>query len=55
MMIYRLEAKIEFDGARYPGITADDIEAALRYELAQDAGELKRLGAVDDDYQPLAQ
>ncbi|MGO9112461.1 MAG: hypothetical protein ACLP9L_24790 [Thermoguttaceae bacterium] len=32
----------------------EDIEAALRYELSQDAEELKRLGAVGDDYRPLS-
>ena len=54
MVIRGLEARIEFDRVRYPGVTADDIEAALRYELSQDAEELKRLGAVGDDYRPLS-
>ncbi len=53
MMIHGLAARIEFDRAQYPDITADEIEAALRYELSQDAAELKRLGAVDDGYRPL--
>ena len=39
---------------RWPGISADDIEAALRYEFSQDAEELKRLGAVGDEYRPLS-
>ncbi len=54
MIIHGLDARIEFDRARWPGISADDIEAALRYELSQDAEELKRLGAVGDEYRPLS-
>jgi hypothetical protein len=50
MVIYGMQARIEFDRAFWPGISSDEIEAALRYELAQDAEELKRLGAVGDDY-----
>jgi hypothetical protein len=53
MIIHGPEARVEFDRARWPGISADDIEAALRYELSQDAAELKRLGAVGDEYRPL--
>ncbi len=53
MIIRGLEARIEFDRERWPGISADDIEAALRYELSQDAEELKRLGAVGEEYRPL--
>jgi len=54
MIIHGLDARIEFDRARWPGISADDIEAALRYELSQDAEELKRIGAVGDEYRPLS-
>jgi len=54
MIIRGLEARIEFDRERWPGISADDIEAALRYELSQDADELKRLGAVGGEYRPLS-
>jgi len=54
MIIHGLDARIEFDRARWLGISADDIEAALRYELSQDAEELKRLGAVGDEYRPLS-
>ena len=32
MIIQGSEARIEFDRSRYPGISAADIEAALRYE-----------------------
>jgi hypothetical protein len=53
MVIHGLDARIEFDRARWPGISTDEIEAALCYELSQDADELKRLGAVGDEYRPL--
>jgi len=54
MIIHGLDAQIEFDRARYSGISTADIESALRYELSQDAEELKRLGAVGDEYRPLS-
>ena len=54
MIVHGLQARIEFDRTRYPDISADDIEAALRYELSQDAEELKRLGVVGDDYRRLS-
>jgi len=54
MGIHGLGAQIEFDRARWPGISTDDIEAALRYELSQDAENLKRLGAVGNEYRPLS-
>jgi hypothetical protein len=54
MMIHGAEARIEFDRDRYPEVSAGEIEAALRYELSQDAEELKRLGAVGDDYRSLS-
>jgi len=54
MIIRGLEARIEFDRMRYDGISPGDIEVALRYELSQDAEELKRLGAVSDDFRPLS-
>ncbi len=50
MIIRGLEARIEFDRARWPDISPQDIETALRCELSRDAAELKRLGAVEDDY-----
>ncbi len=53
MIIHGEDARIEFDQTRYAGISAAEIEAALRYELSQDAEELKRLGAVSDEYRPL--
>ena len=54
MIVRGSEGRIEFDPARWPGVSAGDIEAALRYELSQDAEELKRLGAVGDEYRPLS-
>ena len=53
MVIRGLEARIEFDRARWPGISAAEIEAACATRW-QDAEELKRLGAVGDDYRPLS-
>jgi hypothetical protein len=41
------ESRMEFDAARYSGVSAEAIEAALHYEFSQDADELRRLGAVD--------
>jgi hypothetical protein len=54
MIISDLQARVEFDRGRWPGVSAEDIEAALRYELSQDAEELRQLGAVGDDYRPLS-
>jgi hypothetical protein len=54
MIIHGAQARIEFDRQRYGGISPEEIEAALRYELSQDAEELKRLGAVGDHYRPLS-
>jgi len=54
MVIHGSEARIEFDRSRWPGISTDEIEAALRYELSQDADELKRLGAVGEEFRPLS-
>ncbi len=53
MIICGLRGRIEFDRGRWPGVSAAEIEAALRYEMSQDADELKQLGAVGDDYRPL--
>jgi hypothetical protein len=54
MIIRGIDARIEFDRMRYPDILAEEIEVALRYELSQDAEELKRLGAVGNEYRPLS-
>lgn len=53
LVIHGLEARTEFDRGRYPGVSAEDIEAALLYEFSQDADELRRLGAVDDSYRKM--
>jgi hypothetical protein len=45
-IIHGPDARIEFDRARYPGVSSEMIEAALREEHTRDAGELVRLGAV---------
>jgi len=54
LVIHGLESRWEFDRERYGGISADDIEAAFRYELSQDAEELQRLGAVDSSFRKLS-
>jgi hypothetical protein len=50
LVVHGLTARTEFDRARYPGVSAEDIEAALLHAISQDADELRRLGAVDDSY-----
>lgn len=47
------EMQLVYDRVRYASISPRQIEVALRYEQSQDAEELKRLGAVADDYRPL--
>ena len=54
MVIHGLQSRLEFDRARYPGVSDEMIEAALRYELSQDADELQRLGAVDGSFRKLS-
>ena len=53
LVIHGLESRTEFDAVRYPGVSAEMIEAALRYEFSQDADELRRLGAVDESFRKL--
>jgi hypothetical protein len=53
MVLCGQDLEIVFDRAQYPAIAARDIEVAFRYEQSQDADELKRLGAVPDDYRSL--
>ncbi len=48
------DMRIVYDRTRYPHIEPDDIEEAYRYELSQDAEELRRLGAVGENFRPLA-
>jgi hypothetical protein len=54
LVIHGLESRVEFDRARYADVSDEMIEAALRYELSQDADELHRLGAVDDSFHKLS-
>jgi hypothetical protein len=54
VIIHGSDARVEFDPVRYAGVDANDIESALRYELSQDADELRRLGAVDESYRSLS-
>ncbi len=51
LVIHGSQSRLEFDRERYRGVSAEEIEAALRYELSQDADELQRRGAVDDSFQ----
>lgn len=53
MILHGEQMQIVYDRARYASITPRDIEVAYRYEQSQDAEELKRLGAVPDDFQAL--
>ena len=53
MVLFGPDLEIVYDRARYQGVSPRDIEVAYRYELSQDADELRRLGAVEDDYRPL--
>jgi hypothetical protein len=50
MIIHGMDARIEFDGSRYPGVTVEEIESALRHRFSQDAELLKQLGAVGEDF-----
>jgi hypothetical protein len=49
-VIYGPDAQIAYDRNRWTAISAKQIEAAFRHERFRDAEELKRLGAVDEDY-----
>lgn len=53
MILHGEQMQLVYDRKRYPSILPRDIEVAYRYALSQDAEELKRLGAVADDYRPL--
>ena len=54
LLLHGPDLRIEYDRARYPSILPDDIEAAFRHERSRDAGELRRLGAVEGELQPPA-
>ena len=44
---------IVYDRIRYASISEAEVEVAFRYQRSRDAEELRRLGAVDEDYRPL--
>lgn len=46
------DAKFHFDPSQYPSLTELQIETALRQMFANDARELKQLGAASKDYDP---
>jgi hypothetical protein len=53
MILYGDQMRVVFDEARYPTISSRDVEVAFCYEQSQDAEELKRLGAVGEEYRLL--
>jgi hypothetical protein len=53
MVIDAEEMQLAYDRDLYASVSAQDIETAYRYEQSQDADELKRLGAVSEDYRTL--
>jgi hypothetical protein len=52
LVIYGLDMRIVYDRCRWPSVSDAEIEAAFRRERSRDAEELKRLGAVEQDYGP---
>ena len=52
LLLHGPDMRIVYDRTRYASITPDDIEAAFRYERSQDAAELRRLGAVEQNFRP---
>lgn len=54
LLIHGPDMRVVYDRARYPAIGPEDIEAAFRHELGRDAEELRRLGAVEEGFQPPA-
>lgn len=48
LLLHGPDMRIVYDRARYPSIAPEDIEAAFKHERSRDAGELRRLGAVED-------
>ncbi len=55
MVIFGPDMEMLYDRARYPSILPAQIEAAFCHERSRDAAELKRLGAVPDDWRPRTQ
>lgn len=53
LVLHGPDMQIVYDRTRYASISPRDIQVAFRHAQSQDAEELKRLGAVSDDYQPL--
>ena len=50
LVIYGLDMQVLYDRLRWATISPEQIEAVYRAERLRDAEELKRLGAVDEDY-----
>jgi hypothetical protein len=53
MVLYAETMELAYDRTRYSTLSPEEIETACRYEQSQDAEELKRLGAVSDDFAAL--
>jgi Fe-S-cluster containining protein len=53
LVVYGPDMHIAYDRSRYASISEAEIEVAFRHERSQDAEELKRLGAVNEEYRPL--
>ncbi|MEQ1919188.1 MAG: hypothetical protein ABL955_08320 [Elusimicrobiota bacterium] len=53
LLLHGPDMRIVYDRTRYPAIAPDDIEAAFKHERSRDAEELRRLGAVEESFQPL--
>ena len=53
LLLHGPDMRIVYDRTRFANITPDDIEAAYRHEVSQDAEELRRLGAVEKSFRPL--
>jgi hypothetical protein len=50
LLLHGPDMRVVFDRTRYAGIGPEDIEAAFRRERSRDAEELRRLGAVGEDF-----
>ena len=50
LLLHGPDMRIVYDRARYAEVAPDDIEAAYRSERSRDAEELRRLGAIGEDF-----
>jgi len=52
LLLHGPDMRIVYDRTRYAAIKQEDIEAAFRHERSKDAEELRRLGAVGENFRP---